>query len=142
MQIFIIGSALDTFNILDKRRLRKQLLESNQILRTLVGASEAWKNHPCILQYKDHIFWLSNYNKCLFHYINSGSNCPQVQHYNRLCEESKPYFHTEEFLNQMKRRLYTKDPDYYSIWSYLGISDENWYYVNNEMRIYKKGKRI
>lgn len=142
MQVFIIGTPLETFHALDKKRLRKQLLEVHQILRTLVGASEAWKNHPCVLQYQNHIFWLSNYDKCLFHYINSGPDCPQVIHYDRLCNESKPDFHTVEFLDQMKRRLFTKNPDHYSQWHYLGTSDENWYYVDGEIRRYRGGKRI
>lgn len=42
----------------------------------------------------------------------------------------------------MKRRLYTKDPKYYAVWSYLGTSDENWYFVDGEWRKYVNGKRI
>ena len=44
----------------------------------------------------------------------------------------------------MKRRLYTKDKSFYSKWNYLGESNINWYYDNNENKFifYENGKRI
>lgn len=51
MQVFIVGSPLETAMALDSARLRKQIIETQQILDALNGA-KAWSNHPCVLQYK------------------------------------------------------------------------------------------
>lgn len=42
----------------------------------------------------------------------------------------------------MKRRLYTKDKLFYKQWEDLGESDINWYFVDNEWKYYKNGKKI
>jgi hypothetical protein len=56
----------------------------------------------------------------------------------------KPNFHIEEYFNQMKRRLYTKNNQYYSQWSDLGESDCNLYWSDDEDKFikYVDGKRI
>ena len=54
MQVFIIGSAIETAMCLDKKRLNKQIIECRQILKTINGESKAWMNHPCTIQYKKH----------------------------------------------------------------------------------------
>jgi hypothetical protein len=53
-----------------------------------------------------------------------------------------PPFHTQEYLNQMKRRLYTKNREHYKQWAELGESEQNYYYVDGEWRVYENGKRI
>lgn len=52
-----------------------------------------------------------------------------------------PEFHTDEFLTQMKRRLYTKDNTHYKQWEHLGETQENWYFVDGTMRKYVNGHR-
>ena len=140
MQVFIIGSVLETASALDPKRFNKQIIEVKQILNTLAGISTAWKNHPCILQYKDHKDYLFHYLSCLIDYKKGDMKTAVI--YSNLAEEVKPDFHTPKYFDQMKRRLYTKNPEYYSSWSSLGVSDENWYYVNSGWLIYKNGKRI
>ena len=140
MQVFIIGSVLETAAALDSKRFNKQIIETKQILSTLSGVSEAWKNHPCILQYKGYSDYLFSYVMCLIAF-REGDLC-MAKMYNDIASNLKPEFHTVEYFNQMKRRLYTKNPTHYSIWSYLGESDENWYYVNSSWVKYKNGKRI
>ena len=54
----------------------------------------------------------------------------------------KPNFHTQEYFNQMNRRLFEKNEEYYKQWSYLGKSLDNWYFVDGEWRKYVNGKRI
>ena len=58
--------------------------------------------------------------------------------------EHKPNFHTEEYLNNMKRRLYTKNKQHYKQWSELGESNCNWYWSEEEKNFvkYVNGKRI
>ena len=155
MQVFIIGSPFETAKILDKRRLNKQIIEVNQILNAIKG-SKAWHNHPCTIQYKGHVDWLENYLSCLIYYKNGlelhaevesdlADVCRHSFHEN-LCKEAhvlKPWVSdTEEYFNQMKRRLYTKNKIHYSQYSYLGESNQNWYFVNNEWKIYTNGKLI
>ena len=68
------------------------------------------------------------------------------QHLNIILYASfhRPNFHTKDYFNQMKRRLYTKDKSFYNQWNYLGESNINWYYDNNENKFiyYENGKRI
>jgi hypothetical protein len=139
MQVFIIGSPFETAKILDKRRLNKQIIEVNQILNAIKG-SKAWHNHPCTIQYKGHVDWLENYLSCLIYYKNGLELHAEVE--SDLADVCRPSFHTEEYFNQMKRRLYTKNKIHYSQYSYLGESNQNWYFVNNEWKIYTNGKLI
>lgn len=138
MQVFIIGSPLDTAKALDGARLRKQIIEVGQILDALNGA-KAWNNHPCVLQYRGYEEWLKNYRRVL-HLWNIWG----IEHdfYNEMAIRSTPNWHTQEYYDQMKRRLYTKDKDYYKQWAYLGESDCNWYFVDGEWRKYVNGKRV
>lgn len=140
MQVFIIGTPLETAKVLDKKRLNKQIIECKQILNAIFGKTRAWANHPCTLQYKEHKQWLYEYLQCLEQYIKGNYNDAEI--YSEIAQKIKPNFHTTEYLNQMKRRLYTKDNNYYKQWSNFGISYQNWYFVNNKLRIYVNGKQI
>lgn len=137
MQIFIIGTPLETAKVLDIRRLNKQIIECHQILDALNGA-KAWSNHPVVLEYKDYVDWLKLYTFVLEEYRNGNYATAELVSDTIIA----PEFQTEEFFNQMKRRLYTKNPHHYSQWSYLGESQENWYFVDGVMRRYVNGKRI
>lgn len=141
MQVFIIGSPLETATALDPKRLRKQIIEVWQILDALNGKS-AWSNHPCVLQYRKYEKWLEWYKLCLEWYVYDDMNW--VKSCSNIAETIKPPFHTQEYFDQMKRRLYTKNPEHYNQWAHLGRSDENWYWSQEENRFikYVKGKRI
>lgn len=139
MQVFIIGTALETAKILDRLRLNKQIIECQQILDALNG-KKAWSNHPCTLQYKEHQKWLVYYMNCLSFYIKGDT--VEAGRYSYLASTIKPEFHTSEYLDQMKRRLYTKNNKHYSQWKDLGESQINWYFVNGEWKYYLNGKQI
>lgn len=139
MQVFIVGSPLETAQALDARRLQKQILETKQILDAING-KKAWRNHPCVLQYKEHKAWLIWYIYCLMCYKRGWLN--DARHQSSLADSIRPDFHTEEYFDQMKRRLYTKMPEHYNQWAHLGESDVNWYFVDGEWRYYRDGKRI
>jgi tRNA G10 N-methylase Trm11 len=147
MQVFIIGSPFQTAEILDRRRLNKQIIECHQILDALNG-KKAWSNHPAVLQYKDHKEWLELYMFCLEDYYSVKYNNVDkdmlylAKEWSDRAFEHKPDFHTEEYFKQMKRRLYTKDKTYYQQWKELGETDINWYFVDGEWRYYQNGKRI
>lgn len=110
MQVFIIGTPLETAMALDKRRLNKQIIECGQILDALNGKS-AWSNHPCVLQYKGHKEWLEEYHKCLVAYKNN--DIVQAFVSEQWCHITRPKWHTQEYYDQMKRRLFEKDEEHY-----------------------------
>ena len=140
MQVFIVGSPLETAMALSKRHLNNQINEAKIILDALNGA-KAWSNHPCVLQYKADIGWLRAYKVCLNAYVNGHyKDAAKVSEY---ATRIKPAWHTKDYYDQMKRRLYTKDKEHYKQWADLGESQENWYWSNElkEYIKYKNGKR-
>ncbi|MBQ2395424.1 MAG: hypothetical protein II304_00090 [Bacteroidales bacterium] len=147
MQVFIVGSPLETAMALSKRHLNNQINEAKIILDALNGA-KAWSNHPCVLQYKDHIEWLEHYHDCLMFYAKGcatgiSAYFGQAQIASGYAEDCyKPQWHCDEYFTQMKKRLYTKDPEHYKQWADLGKSEENHYFVDGEWRKYVNGKRI
>lgn len=140
MQVFIVGSPFETAKALDKRRLNKQIIECGQILDAISGETKAWINHPCIKMYSNHVKWLEWYTCCLAYY-KDGYKCI-AKECSDFADKLRPEFHTNDYFNQMKRRLFTKNNQHYNQWSKLGESDINWYFVDNEWRYYKNGKRI
>ena len=46
---------------LDSRRLIKQVLEVQQIITIITNKQGAWKNHPAVLMWKDHVPCLALY---------------------------------------------------------------------------------
>ena len=140
MNVFIVGSPLETAQALDGLRLNKQIIECRQILDALNG-KKAWSNHPCTLQYKEHQLWLYDYMRCLESYKNGDLFSAEL--FSGACDCIRPAFHTKEFFAQMKRRLYTKNPTHYAQWADLGESQENHYWSPTEQKIikYVNGKR-
>ena len=155
MQVFIVGSPLETAKVLDKRRLNKQIIECQQILDALNG-KKAWSNHPCTLQYRGYEKWLIPYLSCLenYYYYKFGKveflgslsknqlALKSAIKWSELADLCIPPFHTKEYLDQMKKRLYSKDNNHYKQWAYLGESNQNFYYVDGEWRVYENGKRL
>jgi hypothetical protein len=142
MQVFIVGTPYYTAKVLDSKRLNKQIIENKQIMDAILGTGKGWFNHPVVKSYKNHFQWLYYYNLCLFWYQRGCKDMAK-----KMSEQAmafKPNFHIEEYLNQMKRRLYTKNNQYYSQWSDLGESDCNWYCSDDENKFLKyiNGKRI
>lgn len=142
MQVFIIGTPLETAMALDAKRLNKQIIEGNQIMKAIVGETKAWAIHPCTQMYRANGYdiWLNAYLICLEAYRNKDME--QAEEWNRVASRFTPPFHKEAYFNQMKRRLFTKNPEHYRQWANLGTSDENWYFVGDEWRYYRNGKRI
>ena len=141
MQVFVVGSPLETAMALDKARLRKQIIEAHQILSAIHGESKGWIHHPVVLMYSEpnSVRWLSMYADILEGYLAGYTGLERAD---REAREITPEFHTEKFLIQMKRRLFSKNPEYYKQWESLGPSDENWYFVNKQWIKYINGKRV
>jgi hypothetical protein len=142
MQVFIVGTPFETAMSLSPRHLNNQINEAKVILDALNGA-KAWSNHPCVLQYRGHEKWLMNYMGCLIRYQAGAPTMAKVS--SQWCKiHGTPSFHTQEYFDQMKRRLYTKDPVHYEQWAHLGTSEDNWYWSQRENKFikYRNGKRI
>lgn len=141
MQVFVpFPSPIDVAKCLDERRLRKQVIECDQILAAINGKSHAWKNHPVVKMYSDYSHWLREYRECLCAYLSGDDELAW------FCEEDAdwhmPPFLTDDFCDQHKRRLYTKAPELYPQFAEYGTSDENWYVVNGKLLKYVNGKII
>lgn len=143
MQVFIVGSPLETARAMagDTRRYNKQIIEVGQILDALNGKS-AWSNHPCVLQYKGHEFWLRCYKRVLEEVQKSGGASIRSKYFNYRAIETTPDWHTQRYYDNMKARLYTKNPQHYAQFAEYGTSDYNLYYVDGSWRKYVNGKRI
>lgn len=141
MQVFVVGSPLETAMALDKARLRKQIIECHQILAAIHGEGKGWIHHPVVLMYSEpnSVRWLQMYADILEGYLDGSTGLIEAD---REAREITPVFHTEKFLTQMKRRLFSKNPEYYKQWESLGPSDENWYFVNKQWVKYINGKRV
>ena len=139
MQVFIVGTPLETAVALDNRRLNKQIIEVEQILDAMRGKT-AWSNHPCVLQYKGHEKWLEHYLSCLTLYKHNARIHAKVC--SDLAQICKPKWHTQEYFDQMKRRLYQKNEKHYQQWSHLCKSLDNWYYIDGKFVKYRNGKKI
>lgn len=140
MQVFIVGTVEETAMALDRRRLNKQIIECQQILDAIDGTGKGWFNHPVVKMYTPYRKWLMIYMWYLQEYAQEKSDLLMMMHFNKFCKDNKPPFHTEEFFQQMKRRLYTKNNEHYKQWKDLGESEVNWYFVDGEWKYYKKGK--
>lgn len=143
MQIFLpFDDPIKTAECLDFRRLNKQIIECNTILKAIdEKPGTPWRNHPVVRMYGDHTEFIRHYVRVLELYRNKVFT-NELMAENAMAINSIPKFITGEFCNQHKRRLYTKDPIHYKYFECYGTSDENWYIVDNKLLIYKNGKLI
>ena len=139
MQVFIIGTPLETARALSKRHLNNQINEAGIILAALNGA-KAWSNHPCVLQHRGCKSWLRAYYGCLYSYVRGKEQDAMV--YSELADAIRPDWHDQRYYDNMKARLFTKNPQHYAQFAENGTSDYNLYYVDGEWRKYVNGKRI
>ena len=137
MQIFVVGSILETCQALDKRRLWKQILEARQIIDVLTGKSQAWKTHPIVKMYKNDLEWLLLYLAVFEEYWRGDLEAAEI--ISNRAEEIKPTFlYDNSYLENMKKRLFTKDNSFYSQWASLGESYVNMYFVEGNWKYYNQ----
>lgn len=94
MQVFIVGSPLETAMALDPKRLRKQIIEVRQILDALNG-KKAWSRHPAVLQYRGYEKWLEIYKGILMSYENCefGTAILSNMYADNYCPDEKEALH-------------------------------------------------
>ena len=150
MQVFIpFREPIEVAKCLDSRRLNKQIIECSQIIDAILGTGKGWFNHPVVKMYVKHVPFLEDYTNCLMCYQSYLRNkSPEenflgyAEFYSTCALRNLPEFITQDLCDQHKRRLYTKDPVYYNQFAALGSSEENWYYVDNKLVKYVKGKKL
>ena len=144
MQVFIIENPFDTASRLDPKRLNKQIVECRQILDAIEGRKKGWANHPVTKMYRNHVAWLALYMQCLQAY--KDENIIRAYQYSEEASKLRPAFHCDLYYNNMRSRLYTKDPIWYSYCSFMdqGKSEINMYW-NTESQswmYYRNGKKL
>ena len=143
MQVFVVGSPLETAMALDKATLKSQIREAYVILAAIHGECEDWIHHPVVLMYSEpnSVRWLQMYADILEGYLDGSTWLPEAD---REAREITPEFHTPTFIENMKKRLYTENPEYYKQWADLGESDEDWYWSPTQRKwiVYREGKLI
>lgn len=141
MQVFIpYPEPIEVAKCLDKRRLNKQIIEGHQILAAAKGETHAWVNHPVTKMYKNHTEWLKFYIDCLKFYRCGKFNIANVlSNQANIC---RPEWMTSALCNSHKRRLFAKDVQFYKKFWVYGISEINYYVVDNKVFGYFKGKCI
>ena len=143
MQVFVVGSPLETAMALSRKHLRNQINEAHVILAAIHGEGKGWFYHPVVLMYSEpnSVRWLQMYADILEGYL-AGYTSLEIA--DREARENTPTFHTPEFIKQMKRRLYCKNKEWYKQWASLGESLDNWYWSPTQQKwlIYRDGKLI
>lgn len=128
---------------LDPKRLRSQIREAHIILAAIHGEGKGWIHHPVVLMYSEpnSVRWLQMYADILEGYLASYSGLMELD---KEAKEITPPFHTPEFIKQMKRRLYTKNPEHYKQWAEFGESQDNYYWSPGKRAwlMYRNGKLL
>lgn len=138
MTIFILGTVEDTAKNLDPRRLNKQILECQWMINMKEGRTKP-SNHPAYKMYADYIDWVKLYQSCLKAFKKADFElCKKLSN---EAELARPRFITKELCDNFKKRLYTKDPIYYSNYASYGKTEANYYYVDGQWLRYENGKK-
>lgn len=99
---------------LDPKRLGKQRVEAYQILRTLQGITQGWRNHPAVRMWRGYEAALGAYmNACIDAWVALGfrNSIPKarVSRY-----KLPPWFGDPAFHASHRANLLRKDPAFYS----------------------------
>jgi len=121
MQTFLpYPSFVESARCLDYRRLGKQRVEAYQILRTLTGESQGWKNHPAVLMWEGYPQLLACYGaEICTEWIRRGyrdSIRPKFRAFllHSFADEYMPVWFEDERLHASHRsNLLRKDPTFY-----------------------------
>jgi len=140
MQIFVLGTPLETAKELDVKRFNKQILECSQILKVIHGESYAWKNHPVVKMYSKHADYVEHYMNAFRKYREKDFEGAEAE--SELAVKCQPDFICGKLIVNMKKRLFTKDSKFYAKYAEYGPTEVNFYYVDGQWLAYWNGKRI
>jgi hypothetical protein len=117
----------ESAEVLDNKRLNKQLLEGRQIYKIIASnqTSGAWVNHPAVRMWRGYDNALFDYlrairNECLYRNIQTEKNWNALTemhewNWNRGDNTVMPQWWGDERVHQSHRNnLYKKDPEHYA----------------------------
>jgi len=107
--------------VLDNKRLGKQRVEAIQILRSLIGETDGWKNHPAVKMWKGYepfLLYMYLYDIMGEWKRRGYRNDKCEEHYKYLTRKIdidivKPDWLDENFMNSHRSKLISKNYDYY-----------------------------
>ena len=141
MQVFIpYPEPIKVARCLDKRRLNKQIIECHQIISAASGKTTAWASHPVVKMYKNNMEWLQLYTDVLEYYRDGREDI--AVHLSNQADRGRPFWMTEALCNSHKRRLVSKDAQFYKKFWVYGVSEINYYVVDGQVLGYTRGKCI
>lgn len=131
MQTFLPSSDFTACaQMLDSKRLNKQILEGYQILNVLSGKSPTggWRNHPAVLMWKGHEYYLHTYIAAMIYEaklrgIKTDKNQENIENLETSCRQSwgvdSPSWLSDKkkimrIITTHKANLFRKDPIYYA----------------------------
>ncbi len=112
-----------TATCLDNKRLNKQRLEVLQILRTLRGITNGWRNHPAVLMWEGHENALAYYGSYICEECNRRGIADNTSLITRIWDLFDPFenssmlpiwWGTPQFHESHQAALLFKDPGHYS----------------------------
>ena len=141
MQTFLpFKSFKTTAEILDSRRLNKQILEAYQILKVLSNMSPTggWRNHPAVKMWRGHEHSLYQYAMTMVAEANSrgiktDKNVENIETLRAVAGKEWGFNKPEWFGNDAimlkvttthRANLYKKDPEYYACFN-MAVHDVN-----------------
>lgn len=101
---------------LDSKRLGKQRVEAFQILKTLKGESEAWKNHPAVLMWKGYEKALTLYlRECILEWLRRQYKNSMIlpEHAELTKEDYPPWYGSHDFHISHQSNLIRKNEVFY-----------------------------
>lgn len=127
MQTFLpYESFAESAASLDRQRLGKQRVEGLQILRTLSGVTDGWRNHPAVKMWRGHEWSLANYTSAVcIEWINRGYKDTCLNKVAVMAQENRnvwqlgepPWLGVREFHLSHRSNLVRKLPEHYgALW--------------------------
>lgn len=128
MQTFLpYPDFVKSLKCLDSKRLGKQRVEALQILNTLTGKSNGWKNHPAVRMWADYKIELMTYHDmAIEEWIKRGFNNTMklyLGEFPRCILLKEIHWLTEEFCAAHRSNLLRKDPVYYGKFGWTEPND-------------------
>ena len=102
---------------LDTKRLGKQRIEADQILKNLIGVNDGWKNHPAVKMWIGHENALIEYrNIAIDIWIKRGykNTMPYLDFVENKTFDDPPWLGNSEFHASHRSNLLRKNLEYYS----------------------------
>ena len=131
MQTFVpFADFNESAEVLDNKRLNKQLLEGRQIYQILVSGRRTggWVNHPAVKMWRNYDMSFFNYlesvkNECVHRGIQTEKNWNAIldlheKNWNRGSNIVMPPWWNDQRVHESHRNnLYVKDSDHYAMFS-------------------------